>query len=361
MSRRDVIILAVFILSFIGVMMVLSASYMKSMEKFGDGFFFFKKQLSFVCIGFILMAISSLIKPEFYYRISYLFLILSGILLVLVFVPGIGVKINGAYRWIKVGGWTFQPSEYVKTAMALSLARFFSAEPKGWRKLLLPLLIYIPIGLLLLKEPDMGTAAFLFMVTLTACFIGGVSLKSLILVSGAGAVLFFGYFHLNNNAVEKKNRIIAFINPENYQKEKGYQILQSLYAIGAGGLTGVGPGNGKSKLHYLPEPFTDYIFSVFGEEMGFIGSCLLLGLFAALFISGVKISLSADEPFITLSAFLLTFLLCFQAAVHIGVTLALLPPKGITLPFVSYGGNSIFSAFISVGIILSMERKSGRK
>jgi cell division protein FtsW len=361
MRKREVIILVVFVLSFIGVMMVLSASYIKSMEKFGDGFFYFKKQAIFVCIGFILMVVSSFLKPGFYYRISYLSLILLTLLLILVFFPGIGVKINGAYRWIRIGGWTLQPSEYVKIALCLSLARFFSTEPEGVRKLLIPLLMYIPIGVLLLKEPDMGTAAFLFLITITACFVGGLSLKHLIFAGTAGCVLVSGYLLMNKNTAEKKHRIMAFLNPEEYQKSEGYQILQSIYAIGAGGITGVGPGKGKAKLHYLPEPFTDYIFSVLGEEMGFVGSCLLLGLFVVLFVSGVKISISAEEPFISLSTFLLTFLICFQAVVHIGVTLALLPPKGITLPFVSYGGNSIFSAFISVGIILSMERRSERK
>jgi cell division protein FtsW len=359
MSRKEALILVVFFLSFIGVMMVLSASYVKALDKFGNGFFYFKKQAGFVVGGFLLMGMASLIRPSFYYRISYLSLILLIVLLILVFAPGIGVKINGAYRWIKIGGWTFQPSEYAKIALVLSLGRFFSTHPEGWKKYIVPLLAYLPLGILLFKEPDMGTAAFLFVVTLTACFIGGFSLKSLLAILTGATVLFCGYFALNKNNLEKKSRIVAFLNPEEYKKEKGYQILQSLYAIGAGGLTGAGLGEGRAKLHYLPEPFTDYIFAVIGEEMGFIGTFSVIGLFAWLFILGVKISLSASEPFIALSTFLLTFLICFQAALHIGVTLALLPPKGITLPFVSYGGNSIFSSFIAVGIILSMERKNG--
>jgi len=358
MSRREWMVLVVFFLSFLGLLMVLSASYIKSLDKFGNGFFYFKKQTAFVVAGFILMGVASLIKPSFYYRISYLSLILLIILLALVFVPGIGVKINGAYRWIKVGGWTFQPSEYAKIALVLFLGRFFSTHPEGWKKYLVPLLAYLPLGILLFKEPDMGTAVFLFVVTLTACFISGFSLKSLFVILTGAILLFSGYFALSKDNIEKKSRIVAFLNPEEHKEKKGYQILQSLYAIGSGGLTGVGPGEGKSKLHYLPEPFTDYIFAVIGEEMGFAGISAVIVLFATLFILGVKISLSANDPFITLSTFLLTFLICFQAALHMGVALALLPPKGITLPFVSYGGNSIFSSFIAVGIILSMERKN---
>ncbi len=360
MRKREWIIFIVFLLSFLGIMMVLSASYVKSLEKFGDGFFYFKKQVGFVAVGFVLLTITSLFKPRFYYRFSYILLLIVTVLLILVFVPGIGVKINGAYRWIKVGGFTLQPSEYAKIVLVVSFARIFSDEGRALKKFVIPLVLYLIIGGLILVEPDFGTAGFLFAVTITACFVGGVPLKyifsaSLIVVS------ICGLFLMNNKVIgERKERIVALINPDEYANSKGYQILQSLYAIGAGGITGVGAGEGKSKLHYLPEPFTDYIFSVLGEELGFLGTCFLLCLFTALFILGVRISISANEPFIALSTFLITFVLCFQAAIHIGVALALLPPKGITLPFVSYGGNSIFSSFIAIGIILSMAGRNER-
>lgn len=361
MRRLEGMVLIVFFLSIIGLIMVLSASFAKALEKTGDGFFYFKKHALFVLMGFILMGVTSSINPRFYYRIAYLLLFLMIGLLVLVLVPGVGVEINGAVRWIKIGGWTFQPSEYLKIALVLFLARFFSTEQEGMKRILIPLLIYIPIGGLLLLEPDMGTAVFLCIVILTAYFLVKISLTQILMFLGILAFGMFGYFTVNKEAAErKKDRIIALINPDEHPQSKGYQVLQSVWAIGAGGITGVGLGKGKSKFHYLPEPFNDYIFSVIGEETGFIGLCILFFLFTALFLLGAKISLSANDPFITLSVFLLTFLLCFQAAIHMGVGLALLPPKGITLPFISYGGNSLLSSFITVGIILSMGRESER-
>lgn len=351
--------IVVFILTFTGMMMVLSSSYVKALEKCGDGYFYFKKQLFFAGLGMVLMVLASRVKPEIYFKTAYIFAGAMLGVLAMVFLPGIGVKLNGSYRWIRIGGWTLQPSEYMKVAIALFLARFFSSTSlRGLWRTLVPITFYFPAGLLLLKEPDIGTALFLFSVVMVGCFVGNVPIKHLLLIlvlMGFGG----GYFVMKNKG-ERLDRIKAFIDPEKYRNEEGFQILQSLYAIGAGGIFGLGPGNGRSKLHYLPEPFTDYIFSVIAEEFGLIGVILIFFLFTAFFLLGFRLSLSARDPFCVYGAFLLTFLVSFQALIHMAVTLAVLPPKGITLPFVSYGGNSLLSSFLAAGIILSLGGRDGR-
>lgn len=339
----------------VGIIMNYSASAVISKEKFGDSYYFLTRTLIYAFAGFTMMIVASRFSYENYRRFAYPILIIVLLLVCAVFVPGIGKKIGGATRWIGFGPLRFQPSEAAKVAMIIFLA--YSLEKKS-RKIQSFMVGFLPhmlfMGLVaacVLMQKDLGSAVTIAAITWFMMFVAGVRVKYLaslfvamiplmiVLVSGSGY---------------RKKRILAFLNPWDDQYGSGFQMIQSFVAINEGGWFGRGLGQGQQKLFYLPEAHTDFIFSVIGEELGLAGVVVVITLFAFFCYRGLKIALCAPDLFGKYLAVGCTMLIGFQAIFNMGVVMGLLPTKGLTLPFVSYGGSSLMVSLIVVGILLNI-------
>ena len=265
---------------------------------------------------------------------------------------------HATHRWIRFGALSFQPSEIAKPALVLFLAWFLQNRMQtieDFRGTILPAalpsLIFIA---LILKEPDLGTALVCAGVTALMLYLAGMNMKYLGLAALASApVLYFMLFRVK----WRRDRILAFLNPESDPLGKGFHIIQSLIAVGTGGLTGTGFMDGRQKLFYLPEPHTDYIFANIAEELGLIGAIAVVGLFIVLGYRGMRAAILSKDPFARFLAFGITATLLIQAFFNISVVLALVPTKGITLPFISYGGTSLFIMLASIGVLLNITRE----
>jgi len=349
------LILSALALVVMGVVMVYSTSYMVAMNRFGDEFFFMKKHLVYVFAGLVLFLAASRIPYPLYRRLVYPLLLLAAVLLVLIYVPGIGFKAGGARRWIHLGPLAFQPSEPAKLAVVVFLAYSLSKRAERIKDFYFGFLpnIIIPgsIILLVLMEPDLGTSLTLSAIVFTMCFLGGVRLRYLLglLVPVVPLV----YIVITRYAYMGK-RIMVFLDPWKDARGAGFQMVQSFLAFGSGGVTGVGLGEGMQKLFFLPEAHTDFILSVIGEELGLVGVALVIVFYIVFLVSGIKIALKAKDLFGAYLAMGLTVMVALQAVVNMGVVLGLLPPKGLTLPFISYGGTSLVINMVAVGILLNI-------
>jgi len=342
----------ILILIGLGLIMVLSSSFAISQKKYHDPYFLFKRQLIYAMLGIAMMVIASNIPYQFYYNFTYPLLFLCLTALLLVFVPGLGCKLNYASRWIKIGHFTIQPSEFLKLTMIMYLARALTRDDKLIKSfsygILPPFIIYTLVAIPLLKEPDMGTAVLLAGVMFIMLFIGGARIKHLLIVMGLAMV---GFAYLIIKTPYRFKRFLAFWQPEQYPLGIGYPILHSKIAFITGGIFGKGLGASKEKLFYLPEPYSDYVFSILGEELGFLGVALIVGLFVLFVFRGIEIARGARDVFGFYLTLGIVFLIVLQAVIHIGGCLGLIPPKGITLPFVSYGGSSLIANLIAIGIL----------
>ncbi|MEE9614318.1 MAG: putative lipid II flippase FtsW [Thermodesulfobacteriota bacterium] len=342
-----------------GVVMVYSTSFVVGMKKFGSEYFFLKRHLSFALAGLVLFVFSTRIPYGIYRKLAYPILLLAAFLLCLIFVPAFGHEVGGARRWVNLGGFTFQPSEFAKPAVVVFLAYSLASRGEGVKDFSTGFLpnVLIPgvIVALIMAEPDFGTAVTLAILVLIMNFAAGVRVTYLAgLVVAALPVLYlvvtkFGYM---------TKRIMIFLDPWKDPSGAGFQIVQSFIAFGSGGIWGVGLGEGKQKLLYLPEAHTDFIFSVIGEEMGLVGVGMIIALYILFLVSGVRIALRASDLFGTYLVLGLTLMLVMQAAVNMAVVLGMLPPKGLTLPFISYGGTSLVVSMAAVGIMLNVYMKS---
>ncbi len=349
------LILSALALVVMGVVMVYSTSCIVAMNRFGDEFFFMKKHLVYVFTGFILFLVASRIPYTMYKRLVYPLLILSAALLVLIYVPGFGFKAGGARRWVHLGPLAFQPSEPAKLAVVVFLAYALSSKAEKIKDFYFGFLpnIIIPgvIIALVLREPDLGTSLTLSALVFIMCFAGGVRLRYLLGIVVPLAPLV--YIVITRYAYMAR-RIMIFMDPWKDAQGAGFQMVQSFLAFGSGGVTGVGLGEGMQKLFYLPEAHTDFILSVIGEELGLIGVGLVIVFYIVFLVSGVKIALKARDLFGTYLALGLTVMVAMQAAVNMAVVMGLLPPKGLTLPFISYGGTSLVINMIAVGMLLNI-------
>lgn len=342
----------------IGLVMVFSSSAVTSNIRYDDAYLFFKKQLLWAAIGLICM----LVVMKFnYLRIKDLaipLMVFTLLCLILVMTP-LGITAKGATRSLGVGFLQFTPSELAKLAMVMFLAKVMDVNLDRMRSFtqgMLPLLVFIALvcGLIIL-QPDLGTsfaiAGTAFLMMLAAGARG--SHLGLIALSGAGVVA-------AAIAVEpyRMERFIAFLNPWKYPTDEGFQTIQSLYALGSGGLFGMGLGRSRQKFFYLPEQHTDFIFAILGEELGFLGAFLVISLFLLFAWRGFRIALNAPDTFGSLLATGLTTMIVFQAAINIAVVSGALPVTGITLPFISYGGSSLLFTLIAVGFLLNISRYS---
>ena len=346
----------------IGIVMIFSASSVKSgtMSMFNyDPYYFLKRQIIWALTGLILMLLVIKLDLKILRHASPYILILSWIFLVLVLVPGIGIKINGARRWLGIGVFSIQPSEFAKLSLIFYMATFLAKRRKGlhgfWKDFLPALLIAIPGMALIEFEPDMGTAILLGVTTFAMLFLAGARLPhmGILLISIIPAVTAMiiskGY---------RFRRLLAFTNPWKDPEDSGYHIIQSLLALGAGGLLGVGLGRSRQKFFYLPEQHTDYIYAIIGEELGLIGGIIILALLLFLCYRAFKIFKDSPEFFSTLLAGGIASMFSFQTILNLGVVTNLLPPTGVPLPFLSFGGSSLVCNLIAVGLLLNISRTS---
>jgi len=344
-----------------GIVMVYSASAIVALYRFDDGHFFLKRQALFLFFGIVIMAVVTRIDHQVYRKFSYIILCMSFASLIAVLIPGIGVKVGGSTRWLRLMGFTIQPSEFAKLALIIYLAYSLAKKERDIKKFtigVLPHLIIVGIMLcLIVKQPDMGTAVCIGTIAFILLFAAGVRLYHLSLIFLLFTPII--YFLIVKTGY-RLQRVLAYLNPWKYPTDSGFQLIQSWYAFGSGGILGRGLGDGKQKLFFLPEPHTDFILSVIGEELGLVGVLLILALFFIFFYRGIKIALSTSDLFSTYMAIGITVLVGLQATIHMGVTTGLLPTKGISLPFISYGGSSLLTNLIGLGILLNISSKTER-
>ena len=305
------------------------------------------------------MIIISKIDYKFYYKKANLILTICIILLVLVLIPGIGSVRNGSRSWFGIGSLGVQPSEAAKLGLIIFTSKYLNNSNKflkSYKQGVFPILfiVFIFFGLIML-QPDMGTGVILFVSIVALLFISGVNMKFFFIL---GALGILGVIGLVIIAPYRMDRITSFVNPWKDPLGTGFQIIQSLYAIGPGGLLGRGYGNSIQKHFYLPEPQTDFIFSIITEEFGIIGAIIVIGLFIALLYRGIKISLNTKDKFSKYLSFGMTFQIIFQACLNLMVVSGMIPVTGVTLPFLSYGGSSLLVSMASIGIILNISRNS---
>ncbi|MGA8943195.1 MAG: stage V sporulation protein E [Thermoactinomyces sp.] len=351
------IVIAIVLLLSIGVLMVYSASAAFAYHKYGDAFFFAKRQLLFAALGVFLMFWISRLDPGQFHKWAKPGLILCFILLLVVLIPGVGILRNGARSWLGIGAFSIQPSEFMKLAMIAFLARMFSKpgfDIKRFAGGFLPGLILLgaAFGLIML-QPDLGTGTVLMGTGVVLIFAAGARMKHLAFFFFLGIAGFAG---LILAAPYRIQRIAAFFNPWQDPLGAGYHLIQSLYAIGPGGLMGLGLGMSKQKHLYLPEPHTDFVFSILAEELGFLGAATVIVLFAVLVWRGIRVAIGVPDLFCSLVATGITAMITIQAVINIGVVSGAFPVTGITLPFLSYGGSSLTLTLAAVGILLNLSR-----
>ena len=360
---RDAVHLAVIVLLFLclGLVMLYSASGVAAEQnpRFQDGTHFVKKQALWTVIAIVVMVVASRIPYEFWSKTRGVLFGVTVILLVLVLIPGIGSQINGARRWLYAGGWYFQPSELAKLTGAIFVCGHIAADPERmtrFRDGFLPVFgaILVLCGLIVV-QPDIGTSAFIGFILTVTLVVSGVRTLHLAPTVAAGT-LGAALYAATHEHVWK--RLATFFDPKADPLGAGHQITQSLIALGAGGLWGEGLGRGTQKLFFLPEVHSDFIFPVIGEELGFLGAVSVVFLYGALGAAGWRIMNKAATPFGHLLAFALTFFIVFQAAFNLMVVTAMVPNKGIPLPFLSFGGSSLCFTLASVGILMNISNRS---
>lgn len=360
--RFDPLLLAsVLALVGLGLVMVYSASAITSQEKLGDSFHYLKRQLVAAGIGLVALAMAMKLSYRRLARLAYPLLILATLALVLVLIPGIGSSIGGARRWIRLPGFSLQPAEFAKFAWVLYLA--FSLAKKrekvasfsiGWLPHLIALAVLV---LLCMAEPDFGSSIGLIFLLFVLLFAAGAKLSYLI---GSVLIAIPVAYHAIASSPYRMQRILAFLDPWAHRHDVGYQVAESLISIGSGGLFGLGLGDGRQKLFFLPEAHTDFIFAMIGEELGLFGVALVVGLYAVIIWRGIRASLAAGESFGTYLGLGITALIAFQAIVNMCVAMGLVPTKGLTLPFVSYGGSSLVVMMGASGVLLSVSANAQR-
>jgi len=353
--RQDFVIIAsTLTLIAFGTVMIYSSSYIIATQKFGDGYYFLKKQVFFLILGLTAMICLAKLPYTYLRKVAYGGLILSGILLLALFIPGLGAKVGGARRWLRMGVLSFQVSEFVKVCLVIFLAHFLAKKSdrvKEWRIFLPPLLIVGVLAGLVLKQPDFGTAVLMMGLMFFLLYLAGCRLLHLAMLGAA-------FIPVAAFLVWQKSYRLArwktFLDPWQDPQKSGFQIIQSFLSFGSGGAFGVGLGDGMQKLFYLPEPHTDFILSIIGEETGLIGIAAVITLFAVLTCRGFMIAFRVPDLFGSLLASGLTILIAMEAFINIAGVMGLVPTKGMALPFVSYGGTSLIMSLALVGILLNL-------
>lgn len=357
------LLVAVLTLVVIGLVTIASAGVFYGETRFGDDYFFLKRQLLGVGIGLVALFAFQYIDYRVWRKLALPLFLVTLVALVAVLLPGVGERIYGASRWIFIGPFSFQPSEMAKLSFILYLAAWFSRRE---RKLvgdffedLLPFLVVLGIlGFLILKQPDTGTFGLIFLIAISVYFVAGAKVSHLFGLFLAGITTLFILIKI---APYRMDRFLVFMNPGLDPKGAGYQVSQALIAIGSGGIFGLGLGYSRQKFNYLPEPVTDSIFAIFSEEWGLIVSVLLIGLFFFIAWQGLRIAKYAPDDFGRFVASGIVSWIAFQACINIAAVTALIPLTGIPLPFVSYGGTSVVFLLSAMGILIRIGKDSTLK
>lgn len=351
------LLIAVLCVLAFGLVMVLSSSGIMAERYYGSKYHFFQKQLMFASVGVILMGISSVLPKRFVHSLHYPMLGAIFVALIVTLTP-LGVKVNGSSRWIALGPFSVQPMEFAKVALVLYLAYFFGTKQDDFirtfrRGVVPPFLITAILCGLLLKQPDFGGAAVLAALLFCMCWVGGTRAVYLggfgLLSMGAGIMLII-------YSPYRFRRLLAFLDPFKDADSIGYQLVQSLYAFGAGGFGGSGLGAGKQKLFYLPEAHTDFIMAVVGEELGFVGMSLFFVLMGIVISRAFTISYKQEELRDRLITFGLALIITLGAVLNLAVVMGAAPPKGIAMPLMSYGGSNLIAMLLCIGLLLNFSR-----
>lgn len=356
-STRISIFILTLILIGIGVVMIYSASSISMWQSTGESAGLLKKHTLYLLLGFAAMLSTMAVDYQKLRKYAKVLFVASVIPLILVLVPGISREAGGAKRWLHAFGFNYQPSEFLKIALIIYMADFLTRKNRYlrdlWRGFLPPMLALGFVTLLVLMQPDLGTAISLVVLVFTMLYVSGARPLH-ILLSMAAALPFL--YVLVFSVPYRRARILAFLNPWLDPRGSGFQIIQSQIALGSGGLFGVGLGQGRQKLFYLPAAHTDFIFSIIGEELGLLGASAVVLLFILLIWKMSRIVYYVREPFGRLICIGVVTLIAFSAAVNVGVSIGALPTKGLPLPFISYGGSSLIFHMIAVGLLLNVSR-----
>ena len=359
MHRKSayILFLAVLGLLVIGIVMLFSTSAF-ARDSHGDIYFFIRRQAIWFGIGLVVCTFAALVDYHFWQRTWWLWFAFALVALALCYFPHIGMRINGSRRWVGLGPVTFQPSEMAKLAAIFFLAAWFTRHEEVGSNLLsgfvLPLAIVGLLAGLILGEVDLGTTALLGTTAFVVMFVAGANplLLGITSLAALGAILIVA-----TQISERLGRLSAFLHPQDFKEDAGLQQMQALIAWGSGGMEGLGLGNGRQKMLYLPYAHTDFIFPIIGEELGLRVSLLVVFLFVVIIVCGIMIALHAKDRFGLLLGCGVVSLLALQAAMNIGVTTSLLPNKGLPLPFISYGGSNLVACMFGIGLLLNIYRQ----
>ena len=350
------LLLPVLALISIGLVMIASASFSFAEYRFGDEFFFVKRHLAYLMLAAFVMGFCFFVSPQIWANYGRLWILLSVFLLVIVLIPGIGRDLNGSRRWLSIAGFTFQVSEAVKIATVVFLASHLAVHrdtlADGWNEFMKLMGVLAVLELLLILEPDFGSMVLLGATFMALVFLGGSHIRQFLLVFAVAGLL---VVWLAESAPYRVARITAFMDPWSDPFNSGYQLTQSLIAFGQGEWFGVGLGQSVQKMLYLPEAHTDFVFAIFAEEFGYVGVICLLGLYSLMVLRIVQLAKMAIGQKYWYAAYVLIgfgLLLAGQTFINLGVNAGLLPTKGLTLPFVSYGGSSLISCCAMIGMVL---------
>lgn len=353
MKKVDIsLLISIVILTFFGLFMIYDASNFVAFRDFGDKYHYIKSQLMWIMLGFGGLTFFLFFNYHRLYALALPILSLTLILLIAVFIPGIGIGLLGAHRWINLGAFSMQPAEFIKLALAIYLAAWFSNKEKG-RLLAFLLLMCLVFGLVMM-EPDMGTAIVILAEALTIYFLSGANIVYFSL--SVPLVAFIGYLLIKISPYRSR-RLESFLNVDLSLESSSYHIKQILIAFGAGGLTGVGLGNSLQKYAYLPESTTDSIFAIITEELGFIGAVVLILFFIFIIYRCFYIAVNAKDNFGKLLAGGITTFIAVQTIINLASQTVLIPLTGIPLPFISYGGSALIVDLCAIGILLNISKQ----
>jgi cell division protein FtsW len=359
---RDLLLAVVAIMG-IGIVMLASASIAVAEKNYGDPFYYLNRQVLFLGMGLVLGLVVYQVRTDFWQRLGVRLLPVVMVLLVAVLLPVVGKSVNGSHRWLNLGFTVVQVSEVAKLIMLLYIAGYLVrhgrnlATSPSYQPLLIPLMVLGVTGGLLLLEPDFGSTVVIFATGLAMLFLGGVPLKRLGMLLGGAVIVMIPVSLMGY----RSKRWDALMHPWEYERDQGFQTVHALMAIGDGGWFGSGLGAGVQKLFYLPEAHNDFIFSIFAEELGFVGILFILALYGWLVMRAFVIGFQADKigkHFAAYVAYGIGFWIGFQVILHIGVNLAVLPPKGLTLPLMSYGGSSLMMTLVAIALLMRVYRET---
>ncbi|MDH7499882.1 MAG: putative lipid II flippase FtsW [candidate division NC10 bacterium] len=360
LSFDKMILTATLVLVALGVLMIYSSSAIRAQDRFGDSSFFLKRQLLWAGLGVLAMVWMMNWDYRGWQRLALPLFLLSLLLLILVLIPSVGVRVNGARRWLSLFGLSFQPAELAKISLILFLSHLLAKKGPAVQEFaqgFLPLMVATGImALPVLLQPHLGNVMVMWAVAMMICFVGGARIFHLLwLWLGSLPLLLLLMMQFSH----ARSRVFALLDPSRVPEGARYQIKQSFYALGPGGFLGRGLGDGIQKLFYLPEPHTDFIFAILGEEMGFIGTSVVVLLFGILLWRGTRVALRAPDPFSRYTAMGITCLIVSQAAINLGMVIGLLPTTGLPLPFISFGGSCLVLSLMEIGILLNISHYSG--